>query len=90
MLTGRQRVIPIAAIIVAVLGVAAIMLSPITPWMRGVAMCGVVSFVAGSGVLVLWLLTRWWGSPRRRRSAPGLVSNRGNNSVGRRDGADLP
>jgi hypothetical protein len=68
-LSRRQPLIPIAAITAAVLGAPAIMLGPITPWMRGVEMCGVVSFVGGSAVLVLWLLTRWWGSPRHRRSA---------------------
>jgi hypothetical protein len=60
--------IPIAAITAEVLG-ARNHAGPITPWMRGVEMCGVVSFVGGSAVLVLWLLTRWWGSPRHRRSA---------------------
>ena len=52
----RQRLIPTVAIIVAMLGAAAIMVSPITPWLLGVAACGAAGVAWGSAVLILWLV----------------------------------
>jgi hypothetical protein len=51
---------PAAAFLVAVLGAAAIMVSPITSWMAAVEVCGAVGAVTGTTVLILWLLRRRW------------------------------
>jgi hypothetical protein len=53
--TGPSRVVPTAAITVAIFGGASIMISPITPWLPGVAACGAVGVIAAGVVLILWL-----------------------------------
>jgi hypothetical protein len=54
--TGPRHVIPTAALIVAVLAAAAVMVSPLTPWTTAVVGFGAATAVAGSAVLILWLL----------------------------------
>jgi hypothetical protein len=46
------------ALVVAILGAAAIMGSPITPWTLGVAFAGALAAKAAAAVLVLWLVRR--------------------------------
>ena len=41
---------------VGVLGASAIMISPITPWMLGVAVFGLELFVPAVAVLLVWFL----------------------------------
>lgn len=55
---GLQRFIPAAAILVAVLGACAIMVSPITPWPMAVAASGAVAVVCGAAILVVGLHRR--------------------------------
>lgn len=58
--TGPRRVNPAAALIVAVLGAVAIMVSATTPWTWGVAACGAVAVAWGSAILIVGLVRRWW------------------------------
>jgi hypothetical protein len=41
---------------VGVLGATAVMISPITPWMLGVAVLGLELFVPAVAVLLVWFL----------------------------------
>ena len=53
-----QRDTPVTAVVVAILGAAATMISPITPWTLGIAMAGALAVVAASAVLIVWLVRR--------------------------------
>jgi hypothetical protein len=54
-----RRSTPAALLISAVLGAAAIMISPVTPWTMAVALCGATLLVAAAGILAVWLLRHW-------------------------------
>jgi hypothetical protein len=54
-----RRRTPTIALIVTLLGAAAVMVSPITPWPAAVALCGAALVVAGVAVLLWWLLRNW-------------------------------
>jgi hypothetical protein len=45
--------------VVAPLGAAAIMVSPITPWATVLVVGGIVLLLPSAAVLVVWLLRRW-------------------------------
>ena len=49
----------LAAMVVAPLGAAAIMVSPITPWATVLVVGGIVLLLPSAAVLVVWLLRRW-------------------------------
>ena len=54
---GHAR--PLAAMVVALLGAAAIMVSPVTPWATVLAVGGILLLLPSVAVLVVWLLRRW-------------------------------
>lgn len=54
-----RRIAPTAAFLVAVLGAAAVMVSPLTTWTAAVVACGAATAAAGSTVGILLLLHRW-------------------------------
>ncbi len=56
---GPGRALPLAAMVVALLGAAAIMVSPITPWATVLAVGGIVLLLPSAAVLVVWLLRHW-------------------------------
>ena len=56
---GPGRALPLAALVVALLGAAAIMISPITPWTTVLAVGGIVLLLPSAAVLVVWLLRHW-------------------------------
>jgi hypothetical protein len=58
--TGPRHVIPAAALAVAMLGAVAITVSPLTPWVLGVAACGTAAVTCGAAVVVVGLFHRWW------------------------------
>ena len=51
-----RRALPLAAMVVALLGAAAIMISPITSWTMVLAVVGIVLLLPSGAVLVVWLL----------------------------------
>ena len=53
---GPGRALPLAAMVVALLGAAAIMVSPITPWAMVLAVGGIVLLLPSAAALVVWLL----------------------------------
>jgi hypothetical protein len=57
--TGSRRALPLAAMAVALLGVVAIMISPITPWPIVLAVGGIALLLPSAAVLVVWLLRTW-------------------------------
>ena len=56
---GSQRATPLAAFVVAVLGAAAIMISPVTPWTLFLAVSGLVLLMPAAIVLIVWILQHW-------------------------------
>jgi hypothetical protein len=56
---GPGRALPLAALVVALLGAATIMISPITPWTTVLAVGGIVLLLPSATVLVLWILRHW-------------------------------
>ena len=54
-----RRTVPLAAMIVALLGAAAIMISPITSWTMALAIGGIALLLPSATVLVVWLLRNW-------------------------------
>lgn len=56
---GPGHALPLAAMVVALLGAAAIMVSPITPWATVLAVGGTVLLLPSAAVLVVWLLRPW-------------------------------
>ena len=54
-----RRRTPTIALIVTLLGAAAIMISPITSWTAVVALCGSALVVSGLATLLWWLLRNW-------------------------------
>jgi hypothetical protein len=56
---GPGRALPLAAMVVALLGAAAIMISPITPWTMVLAVVGIGLLLPSGTVLVVWLLRHW-------------------------------
>jgi hypothetical protein len=58
--TEPRRVIPAAALIVAVLGAVAIAVSSITPWTLRVAACGAAAVACGSAILIVGIVRQWW------------------------------
>lgn len=59
MLPGSGRAVPIAAMLVALLGAGAVMISPLTPWTTLLAVGGLVLFLPAAVVLIVWLLRNW-------------------------------
>ena len=53
------RPVLIGAMIAALLGAAAIMISPITPWTTALAVSGTVLLVPSAVVLIVHLLGNW-------------------------------
>ena len=45
--------------VVALLGAAAVLISPITPWTMVLAVVGIVLLLPSVAVLVVWLLRHW-------------------------------
>ena len=56
---GPGRALPLAALVVALLGAATIMISPITPWTTVLAVGGIVLLLASATVLAVWILRHW-------------------------------
>ena len=54
-----SRALPIAAMVVALLGATAIFISPITPWTMVVAVVGIVVLLPSGAALIVWLLRNW-------------------------------
>ena len=54
-----RRTVPLAAMIVARLGGAAIMISPITSWTMALAIGGLALLLPSATVLAVWLLRHW-------------------------------
>jgi hypothetical protein len=53
------RAVVAGALVVGLLGAAAIMISPITPWATALAVSGTVLFLPSAVVLVVYLLRNW-------------------------------
>jgi hypothetical protein len=56
---GAQRATPRVAFVVAVLGAAAIMISPVTPWTLLLAVAGLVLLMPAAIVLIVWIIQHW-------------------------------
>jgi len=54
-----RRALPLAAMVVALLGAAAIFISPITSWTMVLAVGGIVLLLPSGAVLIVWLLRNW-------------------------------
>jgi hypothetical protein len=54
-----RRPMPIIALVVALLGATAVMISPITPWTTAATVLGLALVVPGVTVLIWWLLRNW-------------------------------
>jgi len=54
-----RRALPLAAMVVALLGAGAIFISPITSWTMVLAVVGIVLLLPSGAVLVVWLLRNW-------------------------------
>ena len=54
-----RRALPLVAMVVALLGAAAIFISPITSWTMVLAVVGIVLLLPSGVVLVVWLLRNW-------------------------------
>ena len=54
-----SRALPLAAMVVALLGAAAIFISPITSWTMVLAVVGIVLLLPSGAVLIVWLLRNW-------------------------------
>jgi uncharacterized membrane protein len=53
------RALPLAALVVGLLGAAAIMISPITSWTTVLAVGGIVLLVPSAAVLAVGILRNW-------------------------------
>ena len=53
------RALPLAAMVVALLGAAAIFISPITSWTMVLAVGGIVLLLPSGAILIVWLLRNW-------------------------------
>ena len=72
---GPGRALPLAAMVVALLGAAAVMISPITSWTMALAIFGIALLLPSAAILVVWLLRTLVMVGRRsarrlRRAAP--------------------
>ena len=56
---GPGRALPLAALVVALLGAATIMISPITPWTTALALGGIILLLPSATVLAVWILRHW-------------------------------
>jgi hypothetical protein len=56
---GSRRALPLAALVVALLGAATIMISPITPWTTALALGGIILLLPSATVLAVWILRHW-------------------------------
>ena len=56
---GSRRTVPPAAMIVALLGAAAIMISPIMSWTMALALGGIALLLPSATVLAVWVLRHW-------------------------------
>jgi hypothetical protein len=56
---GSGRALPLAALIVALLGAATIMISPVTPWTMVLAGGGIALLLPSAAVLIVWILRHW-------------------------------
>ena len=56
---GSRRAVPVAVMTVALLGAAAIMISPITFWTMALAIVGIALLLPSAAILVRWLLRTW-------------------------------
>ena len=59
-MSGRpSRALPLAAMVVALLGATAIFISPITSWTMVLSVVGIVLLLPSGVVLIVWLLRNW-------------------------------
>ena len=56
---GSRRAVPVVAMTVALLGAAAVMISPITSWTVVLAIIGIALFLPSAAIVVVWLLRNW-------------------------------
>jgi hypothetical protein len=56
---GSLHVNPVAAIVVGLLGAAAIMVSPVTPWTMVLVIGGLAVLVPAVTFLIVWVLRHW-------------------------------
>jgi hypothetical protein len=56
---GSRRAVPVVAMTVALLGAAAVMISPITSWTVVLAIFGIALFLPSAAIAVVWLLRNW-------------------------------
>jgi hypothetical protein len=54
-----RRALPLAAMVVALLGAGAIFISPLTSWTMVLAVGGLVLLLPSGAVLIVWLLRNW-------------------------------
>jgi hypothetical protein len=56
---GSRRAVPVLAMTVALLGAAAVLISPITSWTMALAIFGIALLLPSAAILVVWLLRTW-------------------------------
>ena len=56
---GSRRAVPVVAMTVALLGAAAVMISPITSWTMALAIIGIALLLPSAAIAVVWLLRTW-------------------------------